>query len=97
MPDYVLLQSKHDQFIVVITMEISGAVNSAYTGVQTQLQRLNENVAEVASTEAAAGRDTSTQDRALIEQTEIVSSLQANAKSLQAAGERIGTLLDVKA
>ena len=78
-------------------MEISGAVNSAFTGVQTQLQRFNENVTEVASTEAVAGRDTSTQDRALVEQVEIVTSLQANAKSLQAAGERIGTLLDVKA
>jgi len=78
-------------------MEISGAVNSAFTGVQTQLQRFDENVAEVASTEALAGRDTSTQDRALVEQTEIVTSLQANAKSLQAAGERIGTLLDVQA
>lgn len=78
-------------------MDISGTVNSAFTGVQTQLQRFDKNVAEVASSEAAAGRDTSTQDRALVEQTEIVSSLQANAKSLQAAGERIGTLLDVKA
>ena len=78
-------------------MEISGAVNSAFTGVQTQLQRFNENVNEVASTEATAGHDITTQDRALVEQIEIISSLQANAKSLQAAGERIGTLLDVKA
>jgi len=78
-------------------MDISGIANSAYTGVQTQLQRFDENVNKVASTEAAAGRDTTTQDRALVEQTEIVSSLQANARSLQAASERIGTLLDVKA
>lgn len=78
-------------------MDISGAVNSAYTGVQTQLQRFDKNVSEVATSEAATGRDTNTQDRALVEQTEIVSSLQANARSLQAAGERIGTLLDVKA
>ena len=78
-------------------MEISGAVNSAYTGIQTQLQRFDENVTEVASTEASAGRDTTTQDRALVEQVEIVSSLQANARSLQAAGERVGTLLDVHA
>ena len=78
-------------------MDISGIANSAYTGVQTQLQRFDENVNKIASTEAAAGRDTTTQDRALVEQTEIVSSLQAHARSLQAAGERIGTLLDVKA
>ncbi len=78
-------------------MDISGAVNSAYTGVQTQLQRFDKNVAEVARVEASSGRDTNTQDRALVEQTEIVTSMQANARSLQAAGERIGTLLDVKA
>ncbi|MCP4076260.1 MAG: hypothetical protein GY744_08745 [Gammaproteobacteria bacterium] len=78
-------------------MDISGIANSAYTGVQTQLQRFDENVNKITSTEAAAGRDTTTQDRALVEQTEIVSSLQANARSLQAASERIGTLLDVKA
>lgn len=78
-------------------MDISGAANSALSGVQTQLRRFDENVAEVASSEAAAGHDTSTQDRALVEQTEIVSSLQANARSLQAAGERIGTILDIKA
>ena len=77
-------------------MEISSAISSAYAGLQNQQQRLDRNVAEVASSEAAAGRDTRTQDRALVEQTEIVSSLQANARSLQAAGERIGTLIDIK-
>lgn len=77
-------------------MDISNALNSAFHGIQTQQQRLQQNVAEVASVEAASGRDTSTQDRALVEQIEIISSLQANARSLQAAGERIGTLIDIK-
>ena len=77
-------------------MEISSAISSVYAGFQNQQQRLERNVAEVASSEAASRRDTRTQDRALVEQTEIVSSLQANARSLQAAGERVGTLIDIK-
>ena len=77
-------------------MEISNAISSAYNGLQSQQRRLERNVAEVASAEAAGGRDTRTQDRALVEQVEIVSSLQANARLLQAAGERIGTLIDLK-
>ncbi len=77
-------------------MEIQNTFSQSYTGLQLQQQRLERNVSEVASSEAANGRDTRTQDRALVEQTEIISSLRANAKSLQAAGERIGTLLDIK-
>lgn len=77
-------------------MNISNALGTSFNGIQTQQQRLQQNVAEVASTEAATGRDSSTQDRALVEQTDIVTSLQANARSLQAAGERIGTLIDIK-
>lgn len=77
-------------------MNISNAVSNATQGIQTQQHRLQQNVAQVASVEAATGRDTQTQDRALVEQIEIVSSLQANARSLQAASERIGTLIDIK-
>jgi hypothetical protein len=72
------------------------SLTRTYNGVRTQFQRFDRNVTEVASSEAAAERDTRTQDRALVEQGEIVTSLQANAKSLQAAGDRIGTLLDIK-
>ncbi len=74
-----------------------GAQSSAVEGIQIQQERLNENVSEIANSEAASGRDTQSQDRALVEQREIVNNLQANAKSLQAAGERIGTLIDTKA
>ncbi len=77
-------------------MDISSYANNAYTGLQIQQQRLDQNVAKVASAEAASGRDSSTQDRALVEQAEIVTSMQANARSLEAASERIGTLLDIK-
>jgi flagellar basal body rod protein FlgG len=77
-------------------VEILNSINQAYSGLQLQQQRLDRNVAQIANVEAASGRDTRTQDRALVEQGEIVNSLRANAKSLQAAGERIGTLLDIK-
>jgi hypothetical protein len=71
-------------------------MSNAFSGFQIQQQRLEQNVSEIASSEAAGGRDTRTQDRALVEQKEIVSSAQANARSLQAAGQRIGTLIDIK-
>jgi len=76
-------------------MNISALAN-AYTGIQTQTQRFDRNVAEVASVEALSGRESTTQDRALVEQLDIINSLQANARSLEAAGERIGTLIDIK-
>ena len=77
-------------------VEILNSINQAYNGLQLQQQRLDRNVVQIANVEAASGRDSRTQDRALVEQGEIVNSLRANAKSLQAAGERIGTLLDIK-
>lgn len=77
-------------------MNISNAVSNATQGVQIQQNRFQQNVERVAGVEAASPRDTQSQDRALVEQIEIVSSLQANARSLQAAGERIGTLIDIK-
>jgi hypothetical protein len=77
-------------------MNISSAVNSASLGMQIQQQRLQQNVEKVAGVEATVPRDTQTQDRALVEQIEIVSSLQANARSLEAANQRIGTLVDLK-
>ena len=78
-------------------MDISSVANNAYLGLRLQQARLNDNVSQVASVEAASARDTRTQDRALMEQIEIVSALRANARSLEAANERVGTLLDVKA
>ena len=77
-------------------VEILNSINQSYSGLQIQQQRLGRNVAQVANVEAASGRDARTQDRALVEQGEIVNSMRANARSLQAAGERIGTLLDIK-
>jgi hypothetical protein len=77
-------------------MNIPSSITSAYTGLQTQDLRLQRNVSQVASVEAISGHDSSTQDRALIEQQDIVTSFKANARSLEAASERVGTLLDIK-
>jgi hypothetical protein len=81
----------------LITVDISSLANNAYLGLRLQQQRLNDNVSQVSSVEATSGRDTSTQDRALMEQIEIVSALRANARSLQAAQDRVGTIIDLKA
>ncbi len=70
--------------------------NSAAEGIRTQEQRLERNVAEVARNEDTQSHDTGSQDRALVEQREIVQAVQANARSLEAASQRIGTLLDIK-
>jgi hypothetical protein len=78
-------------------VDISSSVLAAYQGVRLLRQNPEQNVSPVANTESARARDIQTQDKATTEQTEIVNSLQSNARSLQAAGERIGTLLDVQA
>ena len=70
--------------------------NSAAEGIRTQEQRFERNVAEVARNEDAQPHDSGSQDRALIEQREIVQAVQANARSLEAASQRIGTLVDIK-
>ena len=78
-------------------MDVSSLMSNAYQGLRPLQQNPGQNVNEVAATEPSGARDIRTQDRATTEQAEIVNSLQANARSLQAAGERIGTLIDVQA
>ncbi len=78
-------------------MEIANSLTAAYQGVRALRQNPEQNVSAVANTESTRARDIQTQDRATTEQTEIVNSLQLNARSLQAAGERVGTLLDIQA
>ncbi len=77
-------------------MDISSLVNTANYGTLIQQQNSEVGVNEVANVEAAGGHDIKSQDKALVEQNEIVDSFHANARSLQAAGERIGTLIDIK-
>lgn len=76
-------------------MDIQSTLNTAYFGLQTQQQRLDRNVAEIAATDSSTARDTRPQDRALAEQSEIAAAVKANARSLEAASDRIGTLIDI--
>jgi len=78
------------------TSLIPAAINSSAEGIRSQEQRFDRNVAEVARDDQAQAHDTNSQDRALIEQREIVQAVQANARSLEAAGQRIGTLVDIE-
>jgi len=74
----------------------SSSHNNAVEGIRTQEQRLERNITEVARNEDAQSHDAGSQDRALIEQGEIVQAVQANARSLEAANQRIGTIVDIK-
>ncbi len=75
---------------------IPPATNSAAEGIRNQEQRFERNVAEVARNEETQSHDAGSRDRALIEQGEIVQAVQANARSLEAASQRIGTLVDIE-
>lgn len=90
----------------VLRMNISGvnspvttvqsASSSAIEGIRTQEQRLERNVAEVARTEDAESRNLDSKDKALVEQQEIIQAVRANARSLEAVNQRIGTLVDIE-
>ncbi|MCP4430901.1 MAG: hypothetical protein GY806_07985 [Gammaproteobacteria bacterium] len=78
------------------TTTIQSASSNAVEGIRAQEQRFERNVAEVASSENAESRNLGSQDKALVEQHEIVQSVRANVRSLEAAGQRIGTLIDIQ-
>jgi hypothetical protein len=69
---------------------------SAVEGINTQLQLLERNVEQVAAGQGAEAQNTNSQDRGLVEQQQIVTAVQANARSLEAANERLGTVIDIK-
>ena len=58
--------------------------------------RLDQNVAEVAKGEGSDSFATGSRDRALVEQQEIVQAVRANARSLQASNQALGTIIDIK-
>ena len=75
---------------------IPDASRSAVEGIREQLQRLDQNVAEVARGENSDSFTPGSRDRALVEQTEIVRAAKANARSLEAANQALGTIIDIK-
>lgn len=73
------------------------ATSSAVEGIQTQQQQLDRNVEQIAKGQGADARNSHSQNRALVEQQQIVTAVQANARSLDAANQRLGTLIDIEA
>ncbi len=69
---------------------------TAADGIRQQVERLQRNVAEVARGEQDDAASAGTRDQALIEQQEIVRAVRANARSLEAANDAVGTILDIK-
>ena len=76
--------------------QTTDASSNATTGIREQLTRLEQNVAEVAQGESSNSQDSGSRDRALLEQGEIVRAVRANARSLEASNQAIGTILDIK-
>ena len=72
------------------------ASSSAVEGIRDQLTRLDRNIAEVARGEGSESFASGSRDRALVEQNEIVLAVRANARSLEAANQALGTIIDIK-
>ena len=87
-------------------MNISGPAKTLYPipdmsrtaaeGIKEQVKRLQRNAAEVASAESMNNFSPGSLAHALVEQREIVLAVRANARSLEAANQAIGTILDIK-
>jgi hypothetical protein len=69
---------------------------SAVEGINTQQQLLERNVEQASEGQGAEAQNTNSQDKGMAEQQQIVTAVQANARSLEAANERMGTLIDIK-
>ena len=76
---------------------LPSATSSAVEGINTQQRQLDRNVEQIAQGQGADANNSHSQNRALVEQQQIVTAVQANARSLEAANQRLGTLIDIKA
>lgn len=72
------------------------SVLNATSGLQEQNQRFEKNVEELASSSNTENRDSYSQDKALIEQQEIINNFKSNARALEAANQNIGTIIDIE-
>jgi len=76
---------------------LPSATTSAVEGINTQQQLLERNVEQVSQSQGADAKNSNSQDKLLVEQQQIVTAVQANARSLEAASERLGTLINIEA
>ncbi len=77
-------------------LAVTDATRTAVGAIQEQQDTLDRNVVEASRAENTNSSDEGSQDRALVEQSEIVRTVQANAQSLEAANGNVGTLIDIK-
>lgn len=81
-------------------MEINNAFSSAYRGIDSGMRAVTQNASEIARSGVTtdAGKTTGNDSvRAMVEMNANAQQVEASAKTLQAADENIGTLLDVTA
>ena len=76
---------------------LPSATSSAVEGINTQQQLLDRNVDQIAKGQGADAKSSYSQSRTLVEQQQIVTAVQANARSLEAANERLGSIIDIEA
>jgi len=70
--------------------------NSAVEGINTQQQLLERNVEQAAKSQGADTKDSQSRDKALVEQQQIATEVQANARSLEISNERLGTFINIE-
>jgi hypothetical protein len=75
---------------------LPSVTTSAVEGINTQQQLLERNVEQASEGKGAEAQNTNSQDKGMAEQQQMVTAVQANARSLEAANERMGTLIDIK-
>ena len=75
---------------------LPSVTTSAVEGINTQQQLLERNIEQVSEGQGAEAKNTNSQDKGMAEQQQMVTAVQANARSLEAANERMGTLIDIK-
>lgn len=77
-------------------LAVPDASRNAVGAIQEQQDTLDRNVVEASRTENTTSFDEGNQDRALVQQEEIVRTVQSQAEALESSNGNVGTLIDVK-
>jgi len=70
--------------------------NIALAGVHNGLDKLQKNAGEIAGAYAAAGANTQSLVEAVVDLDANVQQVSASMRTLQVAGELVGTIMDIK-
>lgn len=77
-------------------LAVPDASRNAVGAIQEQQDNLDRNVVETARAENTTSSDEGSEDRALVQQEEIVRTVQTNAQALESSNGNVGTLIDIK-